>query len=298
MGRLAVCRHCGRQWGVAHELLKMAWDRGYYYRAQRINGKPRRVYVGAGILAEMIAQDDAREQAQRAAQDAQRRRQKAQDRAIHKEIDAQYRQVRAFVSELMTAAGYRQYNREWRKMGKKAAAALTGPVADGAPVDLHTLVERVNAKNPTRGDLDALRRALDAQEAQDNAAAGLTVLYGVATTKHVIDQYTDNEAVKLVMQADARRIAKELGGDTAPAFERPLIDHIVTCWVRLQLVERDMSGAVKGSHSRESGAYWDRRLTEAQRRYLRAVNLLAKVRHVAPAVQVNVAHQQVVQNKG
>ena len=67
--------------------------------------------------------------------------------------------------------------------------------------------------------------------------------------------------------------------------------------VRLQLVERDMSNSTKGSHSRESGAYWDRRLTEAQRRYLRAVNLLAKVRHIGPAVQVNVANQQVVQNR-
>ena len=163
----------------------MAWDsRGYYYRCQRVNGQPRNVYFGAGFLAELTAQTDAADQARRADQDAQRRLQKARDRAICKDIDAQYRQVRAFVGELMTAAGYRQYNREWRRMGKKAAAQLTGPSADGAPVDIAALVERINGKNYTRADIDALRRALDAQ---DGAAAGLTVIYGSALTNYVLD---------------------------------------------------------------------------------------------------------------
>lgn len=271
----------------------MSWDRGYYYQHKRINGQPRRVYVGAGMIAELTASIDAQEQAQRAAQDAQRRLQKAQDRAILKEIDAQYGQLRTFVAALLTAAGYYQHNRgEWRKMGKKAAQ-LTGPTADGAPVDLEELVRRINSKNPSRADLDALRQALDAQ---DGTGPGLTVLDGTAMLSHVLDKYTNDAAPKLVMQADARRMAKTLGRDTAPPFERPLIDHIVLCWVRLQLVERDMSNNTAGAHSRESGAYWDRRLSEAQRRYLRAMNLLAKLRHLGPAVQVNVAHQQIVQN--
>ena len=103
---------------------------------------------------------------------------------------------------------------------------------------LTALVQRINGKNPTRGDIDALRHALDAQ---DGSRAGLTVLDGSAILNHVLDKYTDDVAPKLVMQADARRMAKTLGRDTAPPFERPLIDHIVLCWVRLQLVERDMS---------------------------------------------------------
>jgi len=270
----------------------MAWDsRGYYYQSKRVNGQPRNVYVGAGFLAELTAQTDAQEQAQRAAQDAQRRLQKAKDRAILKEIDAQYRQIRAFLGDVMAAAGYRQYNREWRKMGKKAAAQLTGPTADGAPVDVETLLARINSKDYTQADVDALRGILD------DPQAPLTILLGSAIANTIIDAYTSEEAYRLVMRADARRMAKMLGAGTAPAFELPLIEHIMTCWVRLQLVERDMSNTVKGSHSRDSALYWDRRLTEAQRRYLRAVNLLAKVRHIGPAVQVNVAHQQVVQNR-
>ena len=89
----------------------MSWDRGYYYQHKRVNGQPRRVYVGAGLVAELTARVDAAEQAQKAAQDAQRRLQKAQDRAIVKDIDAQYGRLRAFVGALLTAAGYYQHHR-------------------------------------------------------------------------------------------------------------------------------------------------------------------------------------------
>ena len=206
----------------------MAWDsRGYYYRCQRVNGRPRNVYIGAGFLAELTARSDAQEQAQRAAQDAQRRLQKARDRAVHKDIDAQYRQVRAFVGELMTAAGYRQYNREWRKVSKKAAQ-LTGPTADGAPVTVGELVDRINSKQHTRADLDTLREILDAPE------TSLTILMGSAVANTIIDAYTSEEAYRLVMRADARHMAKMLGAGKAPAFELPLIEHIVCCWLRLQ----------------------------------------------------------------
>ncbi len=271
----------------------MPWDsRGYYYQSKRVNGQPRNVYIGAGFLAELTARIDAAEQAQRAAQDAQRRLQKARDRAILKDIDAHYGQLRAFVGELMTAAGYRLYNREWRKMSKKAAQ-LTGPVDDGEPVDLDTIVARINGKNPQPADLEALRRAV---ASQDSDGMRIMLLDRSAMLMDMLDRYTNDAAPKIVMRADADRMAGTLGRDAAPPFERPLIDHIVLCWVRLQLAERDMSRNTSGAHNQDSGAYWDRRLTEAQRRYLRAYSLLAKVRHIGPAVQVNVAHQQVVQN--
>jgi len=212
-----------------------------------------------------------------------------------KDIDGQYRRLTAFVGELMTVAGWRQYkNREWRKMSRKAAAQLTGPTADGDRVDMEELARRVSMPNPSSADIDALRRTLNSQEGLER---GLTVLTGSVIISNIVEAYTDSPAARLTMQADARRIAKALGKDTAPPFEQPLIDHVVVCWLRLQLVERDVTNNVKGAHNRDSGIYWDRRLTEAQRRYLRAVNLLAKVRHIGPAVQMNFANQQVVQNR-
>jgi hypothetical protein len=207
----------------------MSWDRGYYYQHKRINGQPRRVYVGAGLLAELTARMDAQEQAQRVAQDAQRRLQRHKDRATLKKIDAEYQHLRSFVGRLLQAAGYYQHKREWRKMGKKAAQ-LTGPFDASAPVDIAALVQRINGNNYTAADMDALRRALDAQ---DGIGLALTVLGDSAMLNYILDQYTNDAAPKLVMQADAQRMAKMLGRDTAPPFEQPLIDHIVVCWLRL-----------------------------------------------------------------
>lgn len=290
------------------------WDRGYYYQHKRINGQPRRVYVGGGLLGEVAARKDA----QRAAQDAQRRLERAADTEAQRAIDAQYRELRSSLAALLTAAGYYQHNREWRRMdlkafaqryreaeeraaaqaaGKLATAGGAGGVTAGdAPrPDVAAIVKRANGPKPSRADLDALRAVL---EAQDGSGAIITVIDGSVILGGIIDKYTDSEASRAVMRADAERIGRTLGRDTAPPFERPLIDHIVTCWVRLQLVERDQAINTAGAHNRDSGLYWDRRLTEAQRRYLRAVNLLAKLRHLGPAVQVNMAAQMIVQNNG
>lgn len=182
-------------------------------------------------------------------------------------------------------------------MGKKAAQ-LAGPVDDGAPVDVEALVQRINSQTPRPADLDALRRVLAAPDANGDRTGTPTALSGAAVLDSLLAKRAGNAAERLIMLADARRMEKTLGRDTAPPFERPLIDHVVVCWVRLQLVEIGTSNNTSGAHNREDGAYWERRLSEAQRRYLRAFNLLAKVRHMGPAVQVNIANQQVVQNTG
>jgi hypothetical protein len=304
----------------------MAWDstRRYYYRSVWTPSGPRRVYVGGGPLGELAA----REQAQRAAQAAQRRQGRAADASANQELDAQYRRLRAFVWALLTAAGCYQHNREWRRMDLKAfarryreaeerdaartagktahaggPAQLAGPVTadrDRAQLEadavaaLEALVKRVNGPKPSRADLDTLREVLAMPKAPGGAV--VTFLSGWSVLDHILDKWGGSAAARIVMRADAERMAQRLGRDSAPPFERPLIDHIVTCWVRLQLVERDHVSNTAGAHSRDSGTYWDRRLSEAQRRYLRAVNLLAKLRHMGPAVQVNVANQQVVMN--
>lgn len=295
----------------------MPWDpRGYYYRAVRIGGKPTRRYVGGGLLGELAAAQDAR----RGAQVAQHRQERRRERAELRQVDGQYRALRAFMGALLTAAGYYQHHREWRRMNVKrlveqyAASAIMPPKAEpdmtaksgvaaqlataadggGDATDLDALVNRLNGPKPTTRDLDALRAVL-AQTTADGGGV-LTVLDGPATLGAVVDAWTTASASRLVMRADADRMARTLGRDTAPAFERPLIDHIVTCWVRLQLVERDHASNTAGAHNRDSGLYWDRRLSEAQRRYLRALGLLAKLRHLGLAVQVNVANQQVVMN--
>ena len=51
---------------------------------------------------------------------------------------------------------------------------------------------------------------------------------------------------------------------------------------------------VSGSMSLPQGEYWEKRLTAAQRRYLRAIETLTNVRKMnLPAIQVNIGENQV-----
>jgi hypothetical protein len=49
-------------------------------------------------------------------------------------------------------------------------------------------------------------------------------------------------------------------------------------WLRLNFLEDIHYTKTKESHSLEHGIYWEKRLTSAQRRHLRACESLAKVR--------------------
>jgi hypothetical protein len=100
-----------------------------------------------------------------------------------------------------------------------------------------------------------------------------------------------------MMQQTAKNRRNDLGYAEASPMERMLIDAVVLAWLRYTQVERAAANTWGDSHSLTSGAYWDKRLSAAQRRYLRAIETLARVRRTAlPMLQVNIAEKQQVNN--
>jgi hypothetical protein len=94
----------------------MGWERGYYYRVRKVNGRVVREYVGAGRAAVLIAQLDKLDREKRAIERAQ---QKAA-RASLDALDALFAKLNEVANLLaraaLLAAGYRQHKRgEWRK---------------------------------------------------------------------------------------------------------------------------------------------------------------------------------------
>jgi hypothetical protein len=94
----------------------MVWERGYYYRVRKINGCVVREYVGTGAAAELAAQMDAINRADRQAErDAWRA-----EREEAEALDAGVRELDELADLLARAAllvaGYRQHKRgEWRR---------------------------------------------------------------------------------------------------------------------------------------------------------------------------------------
>ncbi len=82
-------------------------------------------------------------------------------------------------------------------------------------------------------------------------------------------------------------------------LERTLVEHVALCWLKLQVCEQKYSGITNGTMTLAQGNYWERKLSSAQRRYLRACETLARIRRLAlPAVQVNIGEKQLNVAKG
>lgn len=100
-------------------------------------------------------------------------------------------------------------------------------------------------------------------------------------------------SVEMALAQRPAQLRAELGYNEATPLERLLIDHVVTCWLRQQDTElRYTRMMTNGDTTLAQGDYWERRLSGAQRRYLRAVETLAKVRRLLrlpPVMQVNIA---------
>ena len=97
----------------------MAWERRgnnlYYYRSVRDGGRVRKEYVGAGEIAELVAQADEtirrshQAKAEREREDLERARALA---SAAEELDAV---AEALARAEMVAAGYRRHKGEWRR---------------------------------------------------------------------------------------------------------------------------------------------------------------------------------------
>jgi hypothetical protein len=100
---------------------------------------------------------------------------------------------------------------------------------------------------------------------------------------------------QVFLLAETDRLKRDLGYTESPQLEQLLIDHILT--LRLQLLhaeKRYNDTVVNSSATVAAAAYQDKHLSACQSRYLKAVEMLAKVRRLArntPSLQINIAQE-------
>src|SRR5262245_7488089 len=94
----------------------MGWDRGFYYRVRKVNGRVVREYVGRGPVAELVAQMDALERKQREAERAAWLAKRAEMEALDASLDELNDLADLLAHAALLAAGFRRHKRgEWRK---------------------------------------------------------------------------------------------------------------------------------------------------------------------------------------
>jgi hypothetical protein len=142
-------------------------------------------------------------------------------------------------------------------------------------------------EHPKADDVSALRQLLLANP--EILPKGWTLHETVRD--QMIERVTKDGRSRALMLAEVDRWLKELGYDGAPALERIHMENIVTCRLRLALLEFRRN---TNQSSFTADEHQDRMLSSGHHRLNKAVESLAKVRLLvtrAPVFQINVATQ-------
>ena len=153
-----------------------------------------------------------------------------------------------------------------------------------------------HSSKPSEADLADLRRFLKARPEKLDT----TLSFATQALNRLIDTaYDDQPATAVILKENCSRLRQRLGWESASPLEQLLIEQCVLSWVRVQHLEIVVS-TLQAHHGSSpiQLTTWTRLLDSAQRRHLRAIETLARIRALAvrtPAIlQVNVAQQQVI----
>ncbi len=153
---------------------------------------------------------------------------------------------------------------------------------------LSELVKNTHKDKPKPDDLAELRRFFD-----EDPELAHNRQHGEAYFGHLLHTYYSQSAyLRECVSRRLREMREQLGYEESPPLERIRIEQILVCWVNLYVLEINSATKLCESHSTETGLYWDRRLTGAQRRFRRASESLARIRKLSrntPALQFNIA---------
>ena len=161
--------------------------------------------------------------------------------------------------------------------------------------DLITLFRATDKAKPRPDDVKAMRDYLAKYPRQAEMIGDLSIQ---VERKMLETAFSNSKAGELATDEVMHNMRKGLGFDTAPPIERPLIQHVVLCWFRLQLTENRYEARTQESLSLAQAMYWEKKLSANQRRYLRAVETLARVRKLNLNIQINIGERQLITTKG
>lgn len=143
---------------------------------------------------------------------------------------------------------------------------------DGARAAL----QRVHNGSATSEDYDGLRRYLATADGRSVVSHALRQLNTTAL-RHAAATLKSERTARVVYElyeAQVEAMREDLYAQSLTAAERLVADEAVAAYVRLQYVQRHYDDAT----DRDSVRFWDRQLSSAQKRYLRSLETLSRIR--------------------
>ena len=170
-------------------------------------------------------------------------------------------------------------------MDEKQSSLPTSPDLSRRFLDL---LKKTDRQAPDPADLLALRAMLEQNPGLWRVAGDLahTAAMGVVAKMRAYPVVAESLKRGWDVMKD------ELGYQHASPLERLLVEQVVLCWLHLHAIELEYTNLIGASSLSPDADHWERRLSAAQARYLRACETLARIRklaHSTPALQVNIA---------
>lgn len=175
------------------------------------------------------------------------------------------------------------YGKESKSSLKAQATTPTKANGDAARMQLQALYDRIRDREP-----DAAEKADFLRLLKECDGASILSTWG---------NLTGSWATEAIVSQELEAKKREYGWDKASPLERDLISHLLKAYANKCLTERKANDLFNREHSTASGHYWQGRVRAEQNNYLRAVEMLARVRRLlTPVMQLNIAKNQQVNN--
>jgi hypothetical protein len=162
-------------------------------------------------------------------------------------------------------------------------------VGDVSYEELDDILRKTNKEKPKKADTARLRQVLRNNPDLWQEVCGMA--------RQAISGLLEGDSFSVLSRELYKQeidgIRRHLGYDDAPMVEQLLIEQVCLCWLRLGVLEYKYSFLTRDMTIAQAD-FWERRLSATQRRFLRAVETLARVRKITRrtlALQVNIAAQ-------
>ncbi len=138
---------------------------------------------------------------------------------------------------------------------------------------LHDLISLTDKESPKAEDLAKLRKFLD----EDDQLVRLNEASEHAFTM-VTETYSTSALTRELYKRQIEAKRKEMDYQSENVMVQMMINQVILCHIRLNTFETFHAKKTRENLSVASGLYWDKLLSNYQRRFLKACESLAKVR--------------------
>ena len=159
----------------------------------------------------------------------------------------------------------------------------------GLPPDFAEVVKRAYQKKPNPKDIILLQKWIE----DTPGFWRIFFDFSLHNQRNTIAKIAADKITQASITANIQEIKQKLGYTESAELEKLLIENIISTWLRFQWTDYQLSAFMgKDSVRFVELEFWERRLSMCQSRYLRACEMLARVRRLLaprPAVQINLA---------